>query len=429
MTVPWETTTAESGRSATAISNRASAPAALSSPKTISSGRSNSARTPRSKSAGASQPTVRRAVSRKPSTTRTSSPSDGAISSAVSRAFGSGLETSTLGASAASSSVIGPHSRRPSSLSRHSSAGTDTSISGALCRTSSNAAGEIREAPRLQERGRLRPGWGSILEGRERSGGVECGDSPVELQLLPQIWKPSCVQSGLERAVLIQDRRCRLRPDPGRTGNPVRWVAAKGDEVRYLSGLDPVSLPHLRRPDASQLRDAAHRRDDHGLVARQLEQVSVRRDDDRGAAAPLLVPNGRGDEVVRLVPVGLRSREPERFDELRQQVELLQQRRLEDPSRLVLLERLVPVGRRGQRVPADEHRARLLHLPEPDEHVRESDNRVLVDRLRQRVVRAVRERIPVDDEQRLSRAFSRGHESPPSAGRWRPSTPCGCPCP
>ena len=40
------------------------------------------------------------------------------------------------------------------------------------------------------------------------------------------------------------------------------------------------------------------------------------------------------------------------------------------------VERLVAVRRHLERVPADEHRARLLGLPEPHDHVREADDRV-----------------------------------------------------
>src|SRR5205085_465110 len=102
----------------------------------------------------------------------------------------------------------------------------------------------------------------------------------------------------------------------------------------------------------------------------------------------------------------LRDREAERRDELREQVELLEELRVELAPRLVAGERLVPIGRHRERVPGDEHRPRLLGLPEPDEHVREADDRAggtalgTADRLRERVVGAVRERVAVDCEER-----------------------------
>ena len=76
-----------------------------------------------------------------------------------------------------------------------------------------------------------------------------------------------------------------------------------------------------------------------------------------------------GEEVVRLVAVHLRGGEAHRFDELRRQVELLEQVGVEHAPGLVRGERLVAVGRHRQRVPRDEHGARPLLLPEPDEQV------------------------------------------------------------
>jgi hypothetical protein len=74
------------------------------------------------------------------------------MSSAVSRAFGSVLESNTRGSNRARRSASGLQRLLPSSLSRHSSDGMPGSSSGALCRTSStrsDPAGEIAEAPGL----------------------------------------------------------------------------------------------------------------------------------------------------------------------------------------------------------------------------------------------------------------------------------------
>ena len=68
-------------------------------------------------------------------------------------------------------------------------------------------------------------------------------------------------------------------------------------------------------------------------------------------------------------------------------------------ARLIGLERLVPVGRDGERVPADDDRVRLLRLPELREPVREARDRVVANVLRAAVVRAVGERVAVEREQ------------------------------
>ena len=65
-----------------------------------------------------------------------------------------------------------------------------------------------------------------------------------------------------------------------------------------------------------------------------------------------------------------------------------------------------------ERVPADEHRPRLLAVPEAQQEVRESEQRVArlplraAEGLGQGVVGAVGERVAVDHEQRLAQSPS-----------------------
>src|SRR5581483_7435880 len=139
----------------------------------------------------------------------------------------------------------------------------------------------------------------------------------------------------------------------------------------------------------------------------ELERVSIGGGDDDRAAARFLLGGGGGQEVVGLVPGLLRRREAERAHELREELELLEDLRIEDATALVGGERLEPVGRLADTVPADEDGARPLRLPQPQEEVRKADERArrkpgcAPQRLRQRVVGAVRERVAVDREQRL----------------------------
>ena len=138
------------------------------------------------------------------------------------------------------------------------------------------------------------------------------------------------------------------------------------------------------------------RLEDRHAVAHELERVAVGGRDEH-----LARPRVRrgGEEVVGLVAGALPDREAERLRERGHQRELLEQRLLEDATGLVRLVRLVAVRRDLERVPADEHGRGPLRLPEAREHVREADDRVQPDRLRQAVVRAVRERVAVDREQ------------------------------
>ena len=145
---------------------------------------------------------------------------------------------------------------------------------------------------------------------------------------------------------------------------------------------------------------------DGDAIRHELEGVAVRRGHERGPAGRLLGAGSCGEEVVRFVPRLLGRGEADRADEGREHVELLEQLTIEDATALVRRERRVPVRGDVERVPRDEHRARPLVLPQPQEHVREADERVAgaavrsAHRLRERVVRAMRERVAVDDEKR-----------------------------
>jgi hypothetical protein len=103
--------------------------------------------------------------------------------------------------------------------------------------------------------------------------------------------------------------------------------------------------------------------------------------------------------------------EAERTDELRQEVELLEQLRVEDAAALVGGEGLQAIGRLANAVPSDHHRARLLGFPEAEQEVREADDCArgkacrAAHRLRQRVIGAVCERVAVDRKQRRADAF------------------------
>ena len=249
----------------------------------------------------------------------------------------------------------------------------------------------------------------------QRRVGVHLRDPPVEAQVVGDRREAACFERRLEAPVRGQDRRGGLRPDAGRTGDVVGRVAAQRDEVRHLCGVDAVPLAHLGRPDPDE-RAAARGLEDSHAVADELERVAVGGGDEHGAVP---ARGGGREEVVRLVAVALRGREAERLDERGHGRELLEERLVEHATGLVGGEGLVPVGRRLERVPGDEHRRRLLGVPQPQQVVRDADERIgrpaarAADRLRERVVGAVREVVAVDREQRAGRAHAK--HSPVSA--------------
>ena len=195
----------------------------------------------------------------------------------------------------------------------------------------------------------------------------------VELRDLPI--KPEGVRLGreaargervLERAVLGQDLRGRLGADAARAGKLVRGIAAQGDEIRHLLGLDAVALAHLRRADAGDLAHAARGLEDGHGRGGQLERVAVGGRDERLPAAGRLGVGGGSQKVVRLVSGPFGDGEAEGRHQLGQERQLLEQLRVELAPRLVGVEGLVPVGRHLERVPGYENGARLLGLPQAD---------------------------------------------------------------
>jgi hypothetical protein len=133
-----------------------------------------------------------------------------------------------------------------------------------------------------------------------------------------------------------------------------------------------------------------------------LKEIAIVGEDESIALAFLLGGHSRREEVVGLIPGALRPREAERFDELRQPVELVRELLGEIPPGLVLGQELVPVCRRANRVESDKNGARPLGFPGTKQHVHEPDDRVVRlpvgarDRLGERMPGAVREIVSVD---------------------------------
>ena len=90
---------------------------------------------------------------------------------------------------------------------------------------------------------------------------------------------------------------------------------------------------------------------------------------------------------------------------MRQDVELLDDLVVELPAALIGRKQLLPIGRRAERVPTDQHGARRFAAVEPQQKIGEADDRAgaiaipTAQRFRQRVVGAMGERVAVDDQQ------------------------------
>jgi hypothetical protein len=111
-------------------------------------------------------------------------------------------------------------------------------------------------------------------------------------------------------------------------------VAAQGDEIGHLLGADAVAFAHFRGPDPGHLA-CPHRLQDHRPVRGELQGVAVAARYDRAAAPPFFLRHRGREEVVGFVASRLRGGEPAGRNELRQDIELLQQLGVEDATALV----------------------------------------------------------------------------------------------
>ena len=115
---------------------------------------------------------------------------------------------------------------------------------------------------------------------------------------------------------MLLEQRCRgLRPDAARARDLVGRVAAEGDEVRHLLGLDVVALAHLGGPDPRELAHPAHGLQDRDVVGDELERVAVGGRHERGAAGGSLRGDGGGEEVVGLEAGALAAGDPCRLEQ------------------------------------------------------------------------------------------------------------------
>ena len=169
------------------------------------------------------------------------------------------------------------------------------------------------------------PGRLLVVERRQRRLAIHRRDVPVE---------PQRVRLGGEAALL--ERASRLpycassdaavfAPTPRAPGILSDGSPRSAMKSGTCVGLDAVALAHLGRPDPRERPAALLRLQHDRPLADELERVAVAARDERVAAAGLLERDGGGEEVVGLVARRLRGGEAHRLDELRRQVELLEQ--------------------------------------------------------------------------------------------------------
>ncbi len=260
---------------------------------------------------------------------------------------------------------------------------------------------------------------------------LELGDVGVERHVAPELGELAVVDHLAEvLAELVADLALHL-VDPGDqlgeraelldplgggllahardVGEVVAGVAAQGGEVGILLGGQAVLLDDGGGVETRHVADAAARHQQRDAVVHELEGVAVAGDDQHVHLLPGGPVGERGDQVV-----GLEARErevghAERVEHLEDQADLAAEvlRGLLAVG-FVLLVRLVAEG--GLRpVEADDHVTRPLIAKDVDQHRGEAVHRLGVlavgrgeVRVLQRVERAVRERVPVQEKQAVA---------------------------
>ena len=211
-----------------------------------------------------------------------------------------------------------------------------------------------------------------------------------------------------------------LLPHPRDVRQVVARVSAQRGEVRVLGRGQAVLGHDLLRGEPGHVADTAPGHQHRDVVVDQLQVVPVSADDEHVHARLGGRHGQRGDDVVSLVAGHRQPRDAEGVEHLEDQAELAAEvRRGLPPVRLVLHVLLVPEGRLAA-VEGHRHVGRLLVAEHVDEHRGEAVDRVggLPGRRgevlgRQREERAVRQGMPVEQEQPLP------------ALRW---SGCGCGC-
>src|SRR5262249_40302090 len=227
--------------------------------------------------------------------------------------------------------------------------------------------GELIQLPLSSEYGCFVPRWFLAPKARQRSLSVHGGDGPEKPQASCHRGKSPSLKRGFETAVSLQQRGSTGCAHPWRARHLVRGIAAQGDKIWNLGGIDAIPRANLGGADTRHLASASGIKDG-GMVRGELKRIAVAASNEDSAAALLFGCGSGREKIIRLKARRFRILKSTGGNKFRQHIELLEQGIVKFAAALVSGKFLMPVGGDVQCVPGDKHSARFLIAIEAEQH-------------------------------------------------------------
>jgi hypothetical protein len=123
-------------------------------------------------------------------------------------------------------------------------------------------------------------------------------------------------------------------------------------EIRHLARFHPIALAHLGWTNAHHLA-RANGEENSGPIRCELKRVAIAARHQDRVPAPLFRLHGGGQEIIGFLARRFGIDEAARRNELRQKIELFDQRVIKRPAALVRRELFVAVGLGRQCIPPE----------------------------------------------------------------------------
>ena len=134
------------------------------------------------------------------------------------------------------------------------------------------SVGELIQLPLSSECGCFAPRWFLAPKARQRSLAVHGGEGSEKPQALCDRVKSSSFKRGFETAISLQQRCGTSRAHPRCARHLVGGIAAQGDKIRNLGGINAIPRANLGGADPRYL-SCADGIKDGGMVRGELERM------------------------------------------------------------------------------------------------------------------------------------------------------------